>query len=188
MQLAGCIVGHIPAATGGRLDGRLGPPPLVAPRIVDQRSLVAGFTSEDDDHLLVAIPRCAPIGCQTRRWQGTHVLPAILGQIVRPDGGVVQVDFPPPLPAVAAAELGKADVAADRRSVDVLRVAADARRRRVGFLERPLGGLRVEGPDLGPLLAATALVVPAVTDDQLVLTVPDTGAFVAQPWRNWPVG
>src|SRR5262249_370140 len=94
-----------------------------------------------------------------------EVAPGVLGQVVAPGGGVVQVDLAEPLPAVVAAEGGEAQEAPAGRVEDVLLGAADAGRRSVRLLQLPPGGGRVVGPGLGVLLAAAALVVAGPADD-----------------------
>src|SRR5688572_32022554 len=56
---------------------------------------------------------------------------------------------------------------------------SDARRRRVGLLQPPRRRVRIEGPDLRPLLPAAALVVAAVAEEDAELGNPDAVALVA---------
>ena len=67
---------------------------------------------------------------------------------------------------------------------DVLLIATDAGGRGVRLLERPYCVEGIEGPDFRALLAAAALVVSAVADEEFVVRVPDARAFVAKPRRD----
>ena len=114
MHLVRGVVGHLPAAARLGLRRRLHPAPFVAVRVVGQRLARAAFAAEDERHLLVAVPRGAAQRRDVRRGQRTHVAPFVCREVVGPDRRVVQIDLAPPLPAVAAAEGRKADVAVAR--------------------------------------------------------------------------
>ncbi|GDY18831.1 hypothetical protein LBMAG56_01760 [Verrucomicrobiota bacterium] len=71
---------------------------------------------------------------------------------------------------------------------DVLLSAADAGREGVGFLEIPAGGAGIEGPGLGVLFAAAALVVAAVAEEDLAGGIPCARAFIAEARGRGRVG
>ncbi len=146
---------------------------------------MASFPAEHHDLSLPAVPRGRAVARQPRGRDRPQVAPTVRGQVVGPDRRVVQVNLTPPLPAVVAAEEGKADVARPHRIVDILRVATHSRRRGVRLFQIPLPAQRVEGPDLRPLLASPALVVPAVTHQQTVAPIPHAGTLVSQARRRW---
>src|SRR5262245_18042551 len=89
---------------------------------------------------------------------------------------------------MAAAERREAQVEAMDWIKDVLSVAANAGRGSIRFLERPLRGQRVERPDLRTLLAATALIMASVADDDAMDVVPDACSLVTKPRRDWRRG
>src|SRR5262249_24685499 len=101
--------------------------------------------------------------------------------------GITEVVLAEPVPAVAAAEGGEAQVTALHGIEHVLLSAADAGRRGVRLLESPLGGARVEGPGFGVLLAAATLVVAAEADDHFVYRVAGQRRLVGQAGRRWGV-
>src|SRR5207244_4155902 len=103
---------------------------------------------------------------------------------VAPQGGIAQVDLAEPLPAMVAAEGREAQEAAADRVKHILLGAADARRRGVRLLERPLAGDGVEGPGLGVLLAAAALVVPTPADHPPRRRVVAERRLIAHPRRD----
>ena len=107
------------------------------------------------------------------------VPPDVRAEIVGPDRRIVEVDLPPPLPPVAPAECREAEEESLGRLEDVLLGAADPRRRDVRLPQGPLRREGLEGPDLGALLAAAALVVAAVADENSPLAVPGAGSLVA---------
>src|SRR5262249_9155534 len=139
---------------------------------------------EENDNFRVRVPTGAAKRRQRKRGERPQVAPAIGLEVVGPDGALVQVDLAVPLPAVAGAEGGEAQVAGLERVVDVLLGAADARRRRVGLLERPLPAEGVASPALGALLAAAPLVVAAIAQHDAVRRIPDAVALVAEPRRR----
>src|SRR5688572_27781087 len=102
--------------------------------IIGKRLARAAFPAEHDRDLLVAVPRRAPQRRDVRRRQRAQIAPCVRRKVVSPDRRIVQINLAPPLPAVAAAEGGEADVTRADRVENVLRVAADARWRRVRFL------------------------------------------------------
>src|SRR5581483_4593989 len=165
VQPAGRVIGEAAAAAAGRL--RLGAParPGVNVRVVEEGPVRAPFPGEDDGDLVVAVPGGAAQRRRVWGWRRPQVAPGVRAEVVAPDAGVVEVVLAEPVPAVTAAESGKAQEAPRDRVEDVLLGAADAGRRAVRLLQLPAHRDGVERPRLGVLLAAAALVVAAPADD-----------------------
>src|SRR5262249_51386472 len=137
----------------------------------------------ENDDFMVAVPRRAAQRRQARRGNGPQVAPGVFGEIVAPDGGVVQIDFAKPLPAVIAAETLETQESAAGRIEDVLLGAADARRREIRLAQLPLRSRRIIGPRLRILLTAAALIVPSPADDFLGNWVVAKGRFITEAGR-----
>lgn len=138
--------------------------PLVAVRIIDDRPFVAGLAAEEHRDAVMRIPSGAPQRLRMRRGQRTEIAPLVFGKVVTPDGRIVQINLSPPLPSVAAAERRETKIALLQWIEDILLAAANAGRLDVGLLVSPLRRERIEGPHLGMLLAAAALIMSAITD------------------------
>src|SRR5438552_2655282 len=83
-----------------RLALRLHARPGVGVGVVDVRALLVALAADHDHHLMLLVPG----GTTQRRgvWRRRRpvVAPGVRGQVIRPHGGVVEVIFAEPVPAV----------------------------------------------------------------------------------------
>src|SRR6185503_11764796 len=125
----------------------------------------------------IGVPRGTAQGRNVRCRERAHVAPGVGGEVVAPDRCIIEINLAPPLPAVAAAERRETNVAGTGRYERILGVATNAGRRSVRFPQCPFRRERIERPDFRALFAATALIVSAVANDQMMDAIPYACAF-----------